>query len=961
MAAHTHGLVLLSLCAVSALAQNIGGSIAGQVLDSQGLSVEAAKIEIVNLSTGLKQAISTDRTGRFFAPSLPQSTYQVSATKEGFTSTTANSVRVAIGDTPNLRLVLSPATATQTVNVVAEVSALRTDTPERGSSYNAALMNDLPMLGGGTGRNFRTQAYLTPGVSLSTGAHRPFAVSGARNRNNNYLVDSNDFNEAEGGLLMGRGASEQLISTEAIDGMQVLTHNFKAEHGRQNGSVVSLITKRGGNDFHGLAYDYFRNDKLDARNTFDLVRPPLRANNFGYNFGGPIRRNKTFFFVNNEWNVRRTTSPATIQTLNAAQKGQAVSSIAALAALYPEPNVPGTNLYRANPSSAVDQNSQVFRVDHELTPSQRLFWRTTRLNAVNKGVSGASFARFDSGVGPTGHSLQHIWTVSPNILNEARLNYTRFNLNDTFIDPVTLGDPARNGLVGTVAVNGLSSLGHFAFMARRTAQNTFQYADDLSWNKGSHSFKFGANLRRLQLNSGTFAPSFTGALRFNSVTDFLAGRAASYSRNIGNPYVGLRATELNFYAQDDWRIHRRLTLNLGIRYEFNSVPREVNGLIEERYRFSPDYNNVAPRLGLAWQIDNSNKTVLRVGYVIYYNVLELSFVGLTRFNAPRIQNFNAANPTFPNPLATAQAGIPTGIVNPQSNARQPYSQHLNFALERQIFNPQTTLSVSYVGTLARKMPRASRPNGGDGLTQSLRPNPSIGVVNVLETAANSNYNSLQMSFQSRLGKLTMRNAYTWSKFIDEVSDFPNSNSGIDRGILALDENNWRLNRAVSDFNLAHVFSSAFSYDLPWGFRFQGLLSMQSGRPFTLYSGTDSPFGTNNNRLMAIPASLTYNSSDRRAITVDPALRSQLTPGRGVFGTLGRNTVNSDSQLGLNIGVHKSFTITERTRLEFRGEMFNLTNTVNYNPADGVLSSPNFGQALTAGDPRQMQLGLRLSF
>ncbi|MCX6612408.1 MAG: TonB-dependent receptor [Acidobacteria bacterium] len=608
------------------LAQNIGGSIAGQVLDSQGLSIEAAKIEIVNLTTGIKQATSTDRTGRFFAPSLPQSTYQVSAAKEGFTSATANSVRVAIGDTPNLRLVLSPATATQTVNVVAEVSALRTDTPERGSSYNAALMNDLPMLGGGTGRNFRTQAYLTPGVSLSTGAHRPFAVSGARNRNNNYLVDSNDFNEAEGGLLMGRGASEQLISTEAIDGMQVLTHNFKAEHGRQNGSVVSLITKRGGNDFHGLAYDYFRNDKLDARNTFDLVRPPLRANNFGYNFGGPIRRNKTFFFVNNEWNIRRTTSPATIQTLNAAQKAQAAPAIAALAGLYPEPNVPGTNLYRANPSSAVDQNSQVFRVDHELTPSQRLFWRTTRLNAVNKGVSGASFARYDSGVGPTGHSLQHIWTVSPNILNEARLNYTRFNLNDTFIDPVTLGDPTRNGPVGTVTVNGLSSLGHFAFMARRTAQNTFQYADDLSWNKGTHTFKFGANLRRLQLNSGTFAPSFTGALRFNSVTDFLAGRAASYSRNIGNPYVGLRATEINFYAQDDWRIHRRLTLNLGIRYEFNSVPREVNGLIEERYRFSPDYNNFAPRLGLAWQLDKSNRTVLRAGYGIYYNVLELSFV-----------------------------------------------------------------------------------------------------------------------------------------------------------------------------------------------------------------------------------------------------------------------------------------------------------------------------------------------
>lgn len=949
-------------CVCLAHAQNIGGSITGEVADSQGLAVENAKIEIVNLTTGTKFASVSDRSGKFLVPSLAQSMYRVTAAKEGFAAATAGLVRVAIGDSPAVKLILTPIAAAQSVTVSAEVSALRSDTPDRGASYNSSLMNDLPMLGGGTGRNFRTQAYLTPGVSLSTAAHRPFAVSGARNRNNNYLVDSNDFNEAEGGLLMGRGASEQLISTEAIEGMQVLTHNFKAEHGRQNGSIVSLITKRGGNEFHGLAFNYFRNETIDARNTFDIVKPPLRGNNFGFNFGGPIRRNKTFFFVNNEWNIRRTTAAATVQTLTAAQKAQAVPAVAPLANLYPEPNVPGTNLFRANPSSGLDQSSQVFRVDHEINSTQRIFWRTTRLSAINKGATGAAFSRYESGVGPTGHSLQHAWTPSATLLNEARINYTRFDLNDDLIDPVALGDPTRNGLAGNVTVNGLTSLGHFAFMARRTAQNTFQFADDVSVNRGTHSLKAGVNIRRLQLNSGTFAPSFTGVLRFNSVGDFLAGRAASYSRNVGNPYMGLRATESNFYAQDDWRIHRRLTLNLGVRYEFNSVPREVNGLIEDRYRFSPDYNNIAPRFGFAWQAGRSNKTVVRGGYGIYYNVLELSFVGLTRFNAPRIRNFAAANPVFPDLLSTAQAGLATGLVNPQPNARQPYSQHLNLSIEREIFNPQTVLSVSYVGTLARKMPRASRPNGGDGLAQNLRPNPSVGVVNVLETAANSNYNGLQMSFQARAGKLTMRNAYTWSKFIDEVSDFPNSNTGIDRGILALDENNWRLNRAVSDFDMRHVFTTAFSYELKWGFRLQSLITAQSGRPYTLYSGTDSPFGTNNNRLMDVPGLLSIDSSARRSVVIaDPTRRAQLTPARGVFGTLGRNTAVSDRTFGLNIGVHKSFALTERFHLELRAESFNLTNTVNYNPPDGLLSSPNFGQALTANDPRQTQLALRFVF
>lgn len=943
-----------------AIAQNIGGSLAGIVIDAQGLPVEAARIEITDSATKARILLESGPLGRFSAPSLPQATYRVVVTRAGFADAVMDDVRVTVGDTPSLRLVLNPASSAATVTVESEVSAVRADTPDRGSSYGAPMMNELPMLGGGTGRNFRTQAYLTPGVALSTAAHRPFSVSGARNRNNNYLVDSNDYNEAEGGLLMGRGASEQLLSTEAIDGMQVLTHNFKAEFGRQNGSVISIVTKRGDNQFRGLLFHYLRNDKLDARNAFDLVRPPLRGNNFGFNLGGPIRKNKTFFFLNNEWNIRRTTSPATVQTLTSAQRARADPGVQPLVALYPEPNL-GSNLFRANPGSSVDQNSQLIRIDHELAPSQRVFYRLTRLDARNQGVAGASFARFATDVGPTGHSLQHIWTVAPRVLNEARLNYTRFDLNDDLQDPVALGDPSRNGLVGTVTVNGLSSLGHFAFMRRQTAQNTFQYSDDVSYTAGRHIWKMGANVRRLQLNSGTFAPSFTGVLRFNSVADFLAGRAAAYSRNVGNPYIGMRATEYNFYAQDDWRIHPRLTLNLGLRYEFNSVPREVNGLIEERNRFAPDYNNFAPRLGFAWQADRSNRTVLRGGYGIYYNVIELSFVGLTRFNPPRIRNFNAASPVFPDLLATAQAGLPTGITLPQGNARQPYSQHLNLSLERQLFNPQTVLSLAYVGTLARKMPRASRRNGGDGLAQTLRPDPAVGVVNVLETAANSSYHSLQISFQARFQKLMMRTSYTWSKFIDEVSDFPTSNTGIDRGLLALDENSWRLNRGPSDFDLRHVATQTFSYDLPWGVRLNGIVTLQSGRPYTIYSGTDSPFGSNNNRTMAIPGALAFDPTGQRVITVDPALRAQLAPARGVFGTLGRNTALGDNLLGLNLGVAKSFAFNDRARLEFRGEAFNLANTVNYNPPDSVLTSPNFGQALTALDPRQVQLALRLSF
>ena len=952
-------------------AQNIGATLGGMVVDTQGLPVRAAKVILKNESTGARLDAETGSTGAFRFPSLGAASYSLEISGEGFAAASVEGVRLSVGDERILRITLEPATVRESVTVTGEmISAVQTDSADQGQGFNADLMNGLPMLGGGTGRNFRTQVYLTPGVMPSTAAHRPFSVSGARNRNNNYLVDSSDFNEAEGGLLMGRGASEQLISTEAIDGMQVLTHNFKAEHGRQKGSVVSIVTKRGTNDWHGLAFEYLRNNALDARNTFDPRTPPLRGHQFGFNLGGPIARNRTFFFANSEWNIRRSVNASTVQTLTPAQKASAVPAVAALAALYPDPNVPGTNLFRANVGFSVDQWSGVFRLDHEFTAAHRVFWRSTLLDSANKGASGASFARYRSNIGPKAHLFQHAWTPRSTVLNEARISYTRFDLNDDFIDPVQLGDPARNGLVGTVASAGLSQLGHFSFMQRRTAQNTYQVMDDLSWFRGAHSLKAGFATRRIQLNNGVITPGFTGVLRFLNVNDFLAGRAASYTRNVGNPYAGLRTREANLYVQDDWRIHPRLTLNLGLRYEFNAVPNEVNGLIQDRYRYRPDRNNFAPRLGFAYRADAGGRTVVRGGYGIYYNVLELSFVGLARFNPPLIASFAAANPQFPDLLANASQSIPSGLVIPDPNLRQPYSQHLNFAAERELWNPRTTVSASYVGTMARRLARVSRPNGGDALPQNQRPDASLGVVNRLETSANSSYNALQMSWNTSTRGLTLRTSYTYSKFLDEVSDFPSSNQNLARDLLPLDENNWRLNRGPSDFDMRHMFTMGWMYELPWkrrhfllgGWQVQGITTLYSGRPYTLYSGTDNLQGSNANRILNVPGALVRTPSMQRALNFAAGFtRTQLSPPARTLGNIGRNTERGDSLISWSASAFKSFSLSERLKLQFRAEAFNFTNTVNYNLPDGVLSSANFGQALTANEPRQIQLALRLSF
>jgi hypothetical protein len=965
-------ILLISTWTASGPAQSISSGISGAVQDPQGLPVQGAAVEVRNEGTGSLLEFRTDQTGRFHALTLAPGEYSIIVTAPGFARFRFESVRLLVGETRRLTAVLQTETLAQEVTVTAEdISHVAIDRGGEGKTIPLKAMSDLPMLSGGQGRNFRTQVYLTPGITPSPVAHRPFISSGARSRNNNILVDSNDYNEIEGGLTLGRGLSEQTLPSESIEGMQVLTHNFKAEYGRQNGSIISLISKSGTNEWHGMFYDYLRNDALNARNTFDAVKTPFKLNQFGAHTGGPLVKDRTFIFGNYEQLEVRNSSGRTIQTLTPAQKASAAPAVQPLANLYPDPNVPGTNLFRTSVGQAGTTKSFLVRLDDNLSPRQRVFARVTYLNTLSDQVGGASLLESTRDIGNRGYSLHHIWTPSATVVNEARFNYTRFKVLDVFDDPLALGDPSRNGLAGAVTTNGLTALGHQSFLGHYNFQNNFQWTDDLSLQRGRHSIKTGVAVRRLQLNNARIGVAFIGQVRFNSVTDFLAGRAASYSRNTGNPYIGLRATEYNAYVQDDWRVRPRLTLNLGLRYELNSVPKEVNGLIAEQYRFRGDHNNFAPRFGFAWQADRDGKTAVRGGYGVYYNVLELSFVGLTRFNPPLIQNLVAANPQFPDLLAGAQAGLPSGLVIPDVNSRLPYSHHFNLTVERQLFNPRTVLSAGYVGTTGVKLPLAARPNGGDGLPQAQRPDTSVGVVNRLETAGTSRYDGLQTSLQWEGSGIWLRAAYTFSKFLDTVSDFPTSNTGIDRQLLALDENNRRLNRGISDLDITHVASLAYSYDLPFfraraflgGWQINGITMLQSGRPYTLYSGTDNPIGSNNNRILNVPGSLIrQGAGNRQAVLLAPGFtRQQLTPAPRTLGTIGRNTERGDALQQWNVSIAKTFTISERWRLQFRAESFNSINTVNYDLPDGVLTSANFGQAISAFDSRQTQLALRLSF
>ncbi len=969
-------VVSLLIGARPTVAQNIKAALSGRVTDSNGAAIASAEVSVTDQLRGGKRRLITDSQGSFHQPGLEPGRYVVEINKDGFARYQSREIELTVGDHPQLEIRLQPAQVVADVQVVAESASLvRLDEVKLSRSFTSEEMNDLPVQAGRTGRNFYAQARTAPGVTISTVAHAPFAVSGQRPFNNNYLIDSMDNNDANTGRIAGRGVTEQLISQEAVASFEILTHNFKAEYGRNSGGVVSLISKSGTNEFHGSLYEYHNNSALSARNFFESAKPSRRSNLAGFTLGGPVKKDRVFFFGQYEVFRLRGNAPALYQGLTDEERARAVAAVRPLVDLYPRAPQPGSRLFTISLPNNTDQYTLLARGDIVLTSKQNLMARfnKTKSNRESYG-SGNIVNSFTPGERITlSGTAQHNYAITPRLLNEARVGYSRQvenDLNDQ-IRPLFLGDPKINGEVGLLRVTGLSSLGIPSYLNQYNFQNNYQFIDDVTWTRGAHQFKFGTSVRRVQVNGGNIDNTFRGQLTFLSINDFLAGRPASYTRNIGNPRIGLRRTEWQSYAQDDWKITPYLTLNLGLRYELNTAPREAKDRIPAQYLLPTDRNNVAPRFGFAWQPLKDGKTVVRGGYGIYFNVLEMSFLGLTRFNPPLIESFTAVNPTFPNLLEKARRNIPSGLVIPDPNTRTPYAQHINLAIERELWSPRSSISVAYVSTLGRSLSRARRPNGGENIAQNLRPDPAVGVVTRLETSALSNYHSLQLSWSQRISNdMQIRAAYTWSRFIDDVSAIPTSNAGLDRAVIPLDERNLRLDRAVSDFDIPHILTLSYIWRLPFfkqnrwlgGWSVTGITIVQSGRPFTLFSGTNNLEGTNSNRINDVAGTLIRDTSSAQAIRLAAGVtRAQVTPSAGALGTLGRNTERGDGLVDWSFSLSKDFGLTERFRLQLRAELFNAFNVTNFNAIDSVLVSPNFGRYTSAFDPRRAQLAARVVF
>ncbi|HYO92500.1 MAG TPA: TonB-dependent receptor, partial [Pyrinomonadaceae bacterium] len=577
--------------------------------------------------------------------------------------------------------------------------------------------------------------------------------------------------------------------------------------------------------------------------------------------------------------------------------------------------------------------------------------------------------------------------------------------------PELSNNPRDFGL-SFITVTGFSPLGDEGNNPQHSVTNTYQILDTASYARGSHLMKFGLDLRFVQQNAFrdvqsrgflTFSPfaQITG----NALGDLLLGLPLFTGGARVDNAQHLRTQSYNFFFNDSWRVTPRLTLNAGLRYEYNSPPVDAedraniydpltrslvavgtNGI--PRGGFEADKNNFAPRIGFAWTLGEAERTVLRGGYGIYYDQSALAPGEALYFNSPYF-DFNLFFPlpglplTLDNPFPSFfPVPLPDSALAIQRDLRTAYMQHWNLNLQQQLGSSNRVLEVAYVGSKGTKLLSARDINQGqpNALGFVLRPVPQFDDINILESRASSNYHSLQARFQQRLSAgLSLLASYTWSKSIDDASNFFTSAGDPN---FPQDSFNTRAERGRSNFDVRHRLTVSYSYDLPFGkgrsflsdngwlstvlsgWQTYGIVTLQGGRPFTvaLLSEIDNS-GTGR-------SSLGFGANDRPNLIGDPTLTTRTPdqwfntaafafPPRGTFGNAGRNILEGPGYQNVNASLVKNTALNERFNLQLRAEVFNLFNHPNFNLPDNFLGSPTFGRITSAREPRHIQFGVKL--
>ena len=1056
------GTVLLVAC-FCASAQTTG-SMVGKATDPSGAVVPGAIVKATNQATSFSREATTNSSGEYVISLLPVGHYTINVQKQGFEPYRLADVVVNVNENIRVDVPLSLGKVAESVSVTVGVAEVETRSATLGKVIDETKIVDLPL----NGRNFLNLAVLQPGVvpAMSLGSNNTpefpggeksdFQVNGLRLQSNNFLLDGADNNEPFLGTAMATP------SPDALEEFKILTNNYSAEFGGGGGSIVNIITKGGSNKVHGSAYEFFRNDVLDAENFFAVKKDKLRRNQFGGTFGGPIIKDKTFFFFNYEgFRLRQgqtqiATVPSDAQRAGDFGAAGTITNIdptaAALLSLVPRANV-GTNGFVASPVQVQDTDQVNARIDHKITEKNYLSGRYFLIDGTNDRnftntlfgvpINLPNFPLSDN------YRIQNLAVTDTHFFTSSFSNELRFGLNRGRFDSAIskdVRDPASFGFnlpstkavknMPLIALAGYTAFGTFNDSPSFRRENTYQVQDNVSWMRGRHSFRYGAQILINRMNIPSSDSIGEGAYLFlpeietatanyvpipDAFANFLQGQFNLFTQAGGVTARNWSFSSYNFYFQDELRLAHNFTLTLGLRYELPLPPTDSDNRVVAyrpgaqskvhtnappgllfvgdpgitRSTIETDKNNFAPRIGFAWDPRGDGKMSLRGGYGVFYDRL----IGLLPFQfgldppfdiIPSIPNFveNHVIPgsSFADPFA---GGSPFAGQSAQQVAaanifplfsflqvmdprmRTPYVQQWNLTYQLQAAKDMV-VEVGYVGTKGTKMVQPVDLNTQVGTGRPLVPN--FFQLSNYQTTDNSSYQALQVSANKRMRYgLSFLGSYTWSHSIDGGSipvNFLNPNS---EAIFPEDKNNLRLDRGNSAYDARHRFVLSALYELPFfksstgfsraalgGWQVNGILTWQSGFPFTLLDSSDP------NR--------DGQPTDRPNQVGDPFGAGTRTPQKwfdaaafvhppaGTNGLVARNSLVGPRISNLDFSLFKNFALTERQNLQFRAEFFNLANHPNFDIPVNDFNSPAVGQIHdTRLANRQIQFALKYSF